>query len=149
MVRSFSSESHSYVFYWFKDWINWMKYIFYWFKVCIKWMKKSTVTNVGCSMFRRFYDPKVLQYWFHKICNFPGASPARQAQNWLRPAHEMGSSPHSSGQENKNPTCCTQFVWRLTWMLWTMCHLPGWPGSLWARQGDWPHSASSKQLWMQ
>ena len=25
----------------------------------------------------------------------PGASPARQAQNWLRPAHEMGSSPHT------------------------------------------------------
>ena len=25
----------------------------------------------------------------------PGASPAKQAQNWLRPAHEMGSSPHT------------------------------------------------------
>ena len=25
----------------------------------------------------------------------PGTSPARQAQNWLRPAHEMGSSPHT------------------------------------------------------
>ena len=25
----------------------------------------------------------------------PGASPARQAQNWLRPAHEMGSNPHT------------------------------------------------------
>ena len=62
MVRSFTSKSHSYVFYWFKDCINWMKYMFYWFKICIKWMKKSTVTNVGCSMFRSFYDRKVLYY---------------------------------------------------------------------------------------
>ena len=52
-----------------------------------------------------------LQYWFHKMGQIfyqwlacvnagqpvisPGASPARQAQNWSRPAHEMGSSPHT------------------------------------------------------
>ena len=52
-----------------------------------------------------------IQYWFHKMGQIfhqwlacvnagqpiisPGASPARQAQNWLRPAHEMGSSPHT------------------------------------------------------
>ena len=52
-----------------------------------------------------------VQYWFHKMGQIfhqwlacvnagqpvisPGASPAGQAHNWLRPAHEMGSSPHT------------------------------------------------------
>ena len=87
-----------------------------------------------------------IQYWFHKVGQIfhqwlacvnagqpvisPGASPARQAQNWLRPAHEMGLSPHTvrPGKYTRpNPTwACTQYtVWRLTWMLWTMCHLAG------------------------
>ena len=32
---------------------------------------------------------------YHQPVISPGASPARQAQNWLRPAHEMGSSPQT------------------------------------------------------
>ena len=64
---------------------------------------------------QHFYEtrsnPNKLQYWFHKMGQIfhqwlacvnagqpvisPGTSPARQAQNWLRPAHEMGSSPHT------------------------------------------------------
>ena len=111
-----------------------------------------------------------LQYWFHKMGQIfhqwlacvnasqpvisPGASPARQAQNWLRPAHEMGSSPHTVRARKIYPPkfyLGLHQVYCVAANMDAVNHVSSRRAGL-ARSGQdrarsaWPHSASSEQL---
>ena len=113
-----------------------------------------------------------IQYWFHKMGQIfhqwlacvnagqpvirPGASPARQAQNWLRPAHEMGSSPHTVRARKIYPPKSylgLHPVYCVAANMDAVNHVSSRRADQ-ARSGQdrgrpaWPHSASSKQLWV-
>ena len=113
-----------------------------------------------------------VQYWFHKMGQIfhqwlacvnagqpvisPGASPARQAQNWLRPAHEMGSSPHTVRARKIYPPKSylgLHPVYCVAANMDAVNHVSSRRAGQ-ARSGQdrarsaWPHSASSKQLWV-
>ena len=119
-----------------------------------------------------FPSLSIVQYWFHKMGQIfhqwlacvtagqpvisPGASLARQAQNWLRPAHEMGSSPHTVRARKiyppkfylgLHPVCCVAAS------MDAVNHVSSRRAGQ-ARSGQdrarsaWPHSASSEQLWV-
>ena len=113
-----------------------------------------------------------IQSWFHKMGQIfhqwlacvnagqpiisPGASPARQAQNWLRPAHEMGSSPHTARARKIYPPKSHLGLHRVYCVAANMDavnHVSSRRAGL-ARSGQdrarsaWPHSASSEQLWV-
>ena len=113
-----------------------------------------------------------VQYWFHKMGQIfhqwlacvnagqpvisPGASPARQAQNWLRPAHEMGSSPHTvrarkiyppKSYLGLHPVYCVAASMDAVNHVSSRRAGQDRSGQDSARSA-WPHSASSKQLWV-
>ena len=86
----------------------------------------------------------------------PGASPARQAQNWLRPAHEMGSSPHTVRARKIYPPkfyLGLHPVYCVAANMDAVNHVSSRRAGQ-ARSGQdrarsaWPHSASSEQLWV-
>ena len=84
-----------------------------------------------------------IQYWFHKMGQIfhqwlacvnagqpvisPGASPARvgcaQRMKWARAPTRFGPGKYT--RPNSTWACTQYTVWRLAWMLWTMCHLAG------------------------
>ena len=86
----------------------------------------------------------------------PGASPARQAQNWLRPAHEMGSSPHTVRAKKIYPPKSylgLHPVYCVAANMDAVNHVSSRRAGQ-ARSGQdrarsaWQHSASSEQLWV-
>ena len=86
----------------------------------------------------------------------PGASPARQAQNLLRPAHEMGSSPHTVRARKIYPPkfyLGLHPVYCVAANMDAVNHVSSRRAGQ-ARSGQdrarsaWPHSASSEQLWV-
>ena len=139
-----------------------------------KWFKryKTSIAVIDISVVVDRVSRHNIQYWFHKMGQIfhqwlacvnagqpvisPGASPARQAQNWLRPAHEMGSSPHTVRARKIYPPKSylgLHPVYCVAANMDAVNHVSsGRAGQ--ARSGQdrarsaWPHSASSKQLWV-
>ena len=75
-----------------------------------------------------------------------------QRMKWARAPTRFGPGKYT----RPKPTwACTHYnVWRLTWMLWTMCHLAGLARLALGISGQdrarsaWSHSASSEQFWV-